>query len=298
MNLDAIFRICRQLCDFCNKTYVDFSFSIITNGTLLKRKSVRELCSLGLRGIQITLDGPSEIHDKRRPKNNGEGSFYDVFRNLKQVVDLVKLVSIRINLDFQNSETIPRFLHELTSQGMHRQNVQIQIARTYNIDLASEIAQRRQKEYKNITVKRMIELYSLAKQLGFQIAIDKDSAFMPYEICMFVSPNSFVIDPEGWIYKCIGFVSNPEFRIGHVSKENFTDTLAEHIILGTKITQDPFCNKCAFRPVCNGGCRYLTYVQTGDPWKRICPKQYFQRASLELLRINYLSERELENGNK
>jgi len=295
MNLDEIFRICRQLHDFCNRTHIEFSFNVITNGTLLKRESIIELRLIGLRGIQVTLDGPQEIHDKRRQKINGKGSFCEILDNLRKVVNLVKSVDIRINLDFQNHRYIPELLQILVGQSMCRPNVQIQIARTYSIDLTTNISQRRQKEYNNETVNQMTKLYSFAERLGFRTAIDKDNAFMPYEMCMFISPNSFVVDAEGWIYKCIGFVPDSEFRIGHVKKESFNDTLVKHTILGTKITQESFCNKCAFKPLCSGGCRYLTYVQTGNPWKKLCPKQYFQKASLELLRIKYLKNKEVKN---
>ncbi len=69
-----------------------YSFSLVTNGTLLTRSLVQELKTLGLKGAKVTLDGPREVHDRSRPFASGKGSSFDVIvRNIREVWDLINL---------------------------------------------------------------------------------------------------------------------------------------------------------------------------------------------------------------
>ncbi len=49
--------------------------SLITNGTLLTEGIFNELMRYNLQSIQVTIDGPPEIHNKRRPMKGGGPSF-------------------------------------------------------------------------------------------------------------------------------------------------------------------------------------------------------------------------------
>ncbi len=65
------------------KEYTDIvtNFSILTNGSLLTKEMLDEFKPYSKKlNIQISLDGPKEVHDKYRIYKNGEGTFDDSMR--------------------------------------------------------------------------------------------------------------------------------------------------------------------------------------------------------------------------
>ena len=59
-----------------------FDTYILTNGTLISRGMARELVGLGVRGVQISLEGPEQVHDSIR----GAGSFAASMKGINNIV--------------------------------------------------------------------------------------------------------------------------------------------------------------------------------------------------------------------
>jgi len=59
------------------------------------------LAAVGVTGAQITLDGPAEIHDRRRKLHNGKETFDRIIRKLKEIKDILKIL-VRVNIDKDN----------------------------------------------------------------------------------------------------------------------------------------------------------------------------------------------------
>ncbi|MFZ2198241.1 MAG: radical SAM protein [Thermodesulfovibrionales bacterium] len=60
-----------------------FDTYVLTNGTLISREKARELADLGVRGVQISLEGPEQIHDSIR----GAGSFAASMNGIHNIVN-------------------------------------------------------------------------------------------------------------------------------------------------------------------------------------------------------------------
>lgn len=72
--------------------------------------------------------------------------------------------------------------------------------------------------------------------------------------CMFRCRDSYAIDPKGFIYQCLEHLGNPEFKIGSVlegkiDKSKLIETSCSYLPF-----EDEECRRCAFLPVCGGGC--------------------------------------------
>ncbi|KAF0218685.1 MAG: hypothetical protein FD174_2778 [Geobacteraceae bacterium] len=96
---------------------LDYSFNIVTNGTLLTRPVAQELAVLGMQGAKFTLDGPRDIHDSFRPFVSGKGSFAAIIDNLKSVCDVIK-VQVGGNYTRDNYREFPRLLDSLLAEGL------------------------------------------------------------------------------------------------------------------------------------------------------------------------------------
>ena len=91
-------------------------FTAVTNGTDLHH--YRDLLGPeGLSYLQITLDGPPDLHDRRRIHADGSGSFERIAENISLALDAGTRVSVRINTDRTNLDELPRLAREILDRG-------------------------------------------------------------------------------------------------------------------------------------------------------------------------------------
>ncbi|MGC2063083.1 MAG: radical SAM protein [Thermodesulfovibrionales bacterium] len=84
-----------------------FDTYILTNGTLISRERARELADLGVRGVQISLEGPEQIHDSIR----GAGSFSASMNGIQNIVSS----GIELTLNTTLSEINAPYFMEMIS---------------------------------------------------------------------------------------------------------------------------------------------------------------------------------------
>ncbi|MEW6456917.1 MAG: radical SAM protein [Acidobacteriota bacterium] len=84
--------------DICNKNNINEYFShITTNGYLLTRKNLNTLLKFKINNLQVTIDGPEDIHNKRRVLKNGTGTYKRILTNLKYAISRNINITFRIN---------------------------------------------------------------------------------------------------------------------------------------------------------------------------------------------------------
>ena len=84
---------------------------------------------------------------------------------------------------------------------------------------------------------------------GFYHAVEKMMPEYKVNSCTMDAPDSYVIDPDGYVYKCISKVGQKECSIGNV-KEGFNEKA--HLLLDAFDSE--MCEKCKYFPICKGGC--------------------------------------------
>lgn len=84
LNLKFILEASSCMKNICQELLLDYSGRVITNGVELNKiiPYIEELC---ITDIQITLDGTKELHDSRRIRANGAGSFDTIISNIKKI---------------------------------------------------------------------------------------------------------------------------------------------------------------------------------------------------------------------
>ncbi|MDD5285174.1 MAG: geopeptide radical SAM maturase [Desulfuromonadaceae bacterium] len=274
---DLIRAIAAPLKEGAQKLGVAFSFSLVTNGTLLNRASAEELAALGLSGAKITIDGPAELHNKSRPYLSGNGSYEAIMRNVIDIFDIVPL-QLGGNFTQGNYRDFPRMLDDLLARGIDPARVGAMLfapvvpkageraVTDFNTDCACS--------YEPWLIEAGIFLREETLKRGFPAPKPKLS------VCMVELENSLVINIDGSYYKCPAFIAYPELRIGSLT-EGIADYMKSHSM---DIWKRDECLECAYLPICFGGCRQLTLLRNGKINEVDCRREYYDTVLERVIR--------------
>jgi uncharacterized protein len=276
LSRDLIKYISRAVKSFAAERGAQYIFSLVTNGSLLKRPVAEELKVLGLQTVKITLDGPAEIHDKCRPFKGGGGSFDAITRNIKDTCDIVK-IGIGGNFGRENYRAFPALLDYLEREGLTPEKIsQVKFDPVMNRRAGDTSPADFVDGCMSINEPWLIEA-----GLYLREEILKRGYFTPKMMpmpCQVELKNSYVVHFDGTLYKCPGFIGKKNFQMGSL-REGMTDYSSSY---GTGIWQDEECLGCEYLPLCFGGCKYMTYIREGKVERKDCKRPYLD-ASLETL---------------
>lgn len=241
---------------------------IITNGYLLDKEKTDWLAKMKTGQAQITIDGPSYIHDQKRPLKNGKKSFDTIIQNIQYACDKIPVV-IRVNIDNTfTQEMIEELLHELTAAGLRNKVAfyfgQLEPATTTCANISDNCY-----ESKAFS-KTEIQFYKTLLDYGFYIQK------LPHPImtfCFAQLTNSFLVDHEGELYRCFNYAGDKDRSIGNIKDSvNLHHPEFNHLF-----AFDPFenesCRACNILPICMGSCpsrrgdRNIPEEEFCDSWK-------------------------------
>jgi len=264
-----------------------YSAYIVTNGYLLDRRTANKLKRWGVTGAQITIDGPSSVHDRRRPLASGTGTFEKILENIKNSWDLLK-IDVRINVDKDNIDTAFEVIETLEKEGL-KNRVYPYLGCVYPYtDVCADIQSHcfRKEEF-SLLVARL--KFALLKR-GF-----KTSTYPQLKgaYCTADSLNSQVISPGGAIVKCWNHICDEGESVGHALSSRMTPR--EEANTCKWLAWDPFekpdCRRCKILPICMGGCPYLAF-KSGLKNRGYCIDLKYNLK--EILSLFYLQKKQAE----
>ncbi|MBD5542239.1 MAG: SPASM domain-containing protein [Lachnospiraceae bacterium] len=230
----------------CNEIGSEYHASIITNGYLVDNEIADILKKCSIRTAQVTLDGIKETHDMRRRLLNGQGTYEKTKRAVFLLAEKGINVAVRVNLDKSN-------IHEY-------KNVCDIFKENKNINCYPAVVTVEE----NQTICQKSLCYTHAEYEKFYNAIWKDvpedekrkiEQSMQSGICNCAAEHvySYLIGPNGNLYKCLNDICSCEYAVGHVS-ENISGIIATAKYLGRDPFTEPECSQCPYIPICYGGC--------------------------------------------
>jgi len=285
LNTLPIYHISSKVKPWAESRGIDFGFSIITNGSLINSKLIADFLNLGLKEIRISIDGDKEAHNQKRPFLDGRPSFELIINNIKSVIDKVK-ISIAGNFDRQNLESIPRLLDYLQDEGLLYKLNKIDFAplaprlgpkaNPGAIELSECLSFIGKEGLFNEVISIKKELLRRKVRMNTGLAINACSLLM--------QDGGVTIDPKGDIYKCNSLLGYPEFSLGNVREDEFNERFQEflNIEAWNKCPKD-----CPYIPMCQGGCRFFSYLENKNFTDLSCKREYFERITPELIKLEY-----------
>jgi len=241
----------RSFLELARARGIEYSAEIVTNGYFIDRSRVDLLKSLGVQKIQITLDGPPVIHDRRRILLGGQGTFWRILDNLKAIAGMIP-IQLRINVDRRNAAATIDLIELLDREGI-AEKVHPYIAQvTAGGSACGNIVEScfDGPDFANMAA----DLYREAAKRGLPL-----SRF-PFRIrgafCTAERSNAFVIAPSGAIFKCWEEVtSNPGAAINHLlDGQQAFHRANESRWLSWNVFEKEECPSCDVLPACHGGC--------------------------------------------
>ena len=270
---------------------VGYSARMATNGSLLTVATLRQLhhdCQVN--SIEVTLDGPQAVHDRRRRKRNGTGSYHHIVSVLgeavrERVAPGLEL-SIRVNVDTENEAYLGELITDLAAHGLAAPQVSLNPVPVHswgNDISAVEIDARRYAAAE-------VQWLSLAQSLGFRFA------YLPTApkrtTCKATSVNGEIVDLQERIYSCSEHPLVPGMRDAGVvatvadlagaapRPAGRYDGWYDQVEAG-----QAQCARCPLLPVCGGSCPKL-WQEGHLP----CPSLRFnwnERLDLAAARLGY-----------
>ncbi|MDU1643150.1 Cys-every-fifth radical SAM/SPASM peptide maturase CefB [Peptoniphilus harei] len=254
--------ILEKLNDFCKERGTILNTAIITNGILLSEEIIRDLIHFNCKYIQITLDGTKNIHDMRRIRKNGSGTFDEIISKLHLLKKYEKKLNvvIRVNIDKINYKEVPKLLEYLKKEGLDSFSIDFGVVRS-----STESCN----DYEDNCISDsnlgqvMSELWDLNSKVESNILT---YPMRKWTYCGLDCDNNFTIDPTGNVYKCWEHVGNEKHLMGAISENG--DITGLNPKFYKWMTQSPvdsdFCGNCVYLPACGGGCRSISFDKNVD----------------------------------
>ncbi|MBE9573308.1 MAG: radical SAM protein [Proteobacteria bacterium] len=249
LRLKTIRRISRRLLNLTRAQNIDYDGAITTNGFLLTPATSNVLLEAGITDVQVTLDGPPSIHDKRRFLANGRPTFQTILSNLIKVAEMFSRVIIRINIDKRNQNGIPQLL-ELLSPLREHIVLAFRAATSPESPQVSESWCIPPNNYWNLHE----DLATMAEEIGFRVL--RGYAIPGTSFCSGYQHNSITVDPYGDVHRCPICIGRREQRYGILTRDGRIKV--ENGFQKQWDKWSPFldddCINCKALPICMGGC--------------------------------------------
>lgn len=255
MAKNIVYRLSDKFIEICHRHNIQYVAAMVSNGSLLNNDVIERLIQYHIKNIQITIDGPPEIHNKRRVNKQGVGTFELLISNINKLLTNNIDVVIRINVDKTNDESIEKLI-ALLSDKLVSKNVYISFGQVVaNTEACRSVESNcyQNEEFAN----QLLIYYNLLEKYGFSKYNKLPYPQPKFVYCCAEAVNSFVIDHEGYLYKCWNDVGLINHSVGNLTNGTYDITCYKN---SNWLCRNPIeseeCKKCNLLPICMGGCPF------------------------------------------
>ena len=289
MSLDLIVSLSERLQKSTSAKGSGYSFTMVTNGTLLNSSMVDKLLPLGFTGAKITLDGPRENHDRFRPFVSGKGSFDLIVANVKEVCDRID-IQVGGNYTQENYREFPRLLDFFLQEGITPERLSLvkfdPVMKSGGEFSLPEFNEGCASTDEPWMMEASLYLREEILMRGFHTPKVRPAG------CMIENPNDLIVNWDGTLFKCPAMLGWRDMAIGDLETGIIDYTESYNM----EVWKKEECLDCAYLPLCFGGCKYLTLLRSGRIDDVDCRKGYLDATLEELVRqdLKYQPKRSLK----
>ncbi len=235
-----------------------FEIFLLTNGTLVNGERARQLADLDVRGVQVSIEGPEDVHDEIR----GRGSFAAAAAGIEALVDAGLPVTLNVTLSRLNASAVK----QVVAFGSHTGARKIGFSRLVPAGKGrSLLAQALEPAELKALYGSLLSLEIKALQIvtGDPVAAqmklrpDGDAGSRAISGCS-AGVSGITILPNGNVTPC----RRLPLSLGNVQKDSIRDIWASSPVLEALRDRSRYkgrCGSCSRWAVCRG-CRAIAYA--------------------------------------
>lgn len=254
--------ISKPLVKICDENNIKYHATLLTNGLLMDEDSVKLLKKLKVNDAQITIDGMEDTHNSRRLSLEGYNSFKTILNNVSVATKYLP-INIRINVDKKNKSEIKELLDYLYNNLDYKNNDNITVTINRVNKCKTSLSQEEFLEF----YRYIYDYFMIDSKIEINYPAPLSFA------CGAQCRDSYVIDPEGYVYKCWEEIGIKEAAIGTIDR---IDENCEQCQQFIKDFWPEECNDCKYLPMCHSGClirkRENEYKPSCNPITKILDK--------------------------
>lgn len=236
-----------------------FEIYLLSNGTLIDGKRAEMLSCLGVKGVQISMEGPEEIHEAIRGRGSFSASIAGISHLLKAGVD----VSINTTLSEINADRFMEMVSLSSSIGVRQLGFSRLVPTGRGADLINKMIGKER-------LRDIYEAISSVQAKGIEIvtgdpvasqmtapACDEDSGQIATSGCA-AGISGLTLLPDGVITPCRRLF----IPIGNVRRDRLREVWATSGILAALRDRNGYkgrCGRCKRWALCRG-CRAIAYA--------------------------------------
>lgn len=210
---------------------IPYTSYLTTNASLLDIDIVK---SINFETIKITLEGLEKNHNQLRKSDLFQ--FSDLIKNIKNVIDFVNIICIRVNLCKQNKDDLELLIdYIMTEFRDYKSKFKFDINQMIKYNSEDKFDVLSYEEYSDYVYRSRLKLSNHGVKLLFPRRIASN--------CPFLYNRAFSLSPELKLTMCSGNTS--------ISHNLFNEKLLN---LNFDFKLDEKCRTCKVLPICLGSC--------------------------------------------
>ena len=274
MNLDVLKQTVYYAKEEGAKHGKKFLFTTTTNALLLNDETIA-FFNEEMENVVLSLDGRKEVHDAIRKSINGKGTFDLIIDKIKNFISLrgdksyyVRGTFTAKNLDFAKDVLF------IADQGVDSISMEPVVTDIADLAIRDEHIPAIEQEYETLCEEYLKRHYEGKGFNFFHFNVDLEGGpCLSKRVSACGAGNEyFSVVPNGDLYPCHQFASNPEFRMGSVFEGITRPDIREKFATSCLFTRKK-CENCFAKFICSGGCSANNYHFNGDvdePYETTC----------------------------
>ena len=242
---DLIYELSKRIIALCDESGIEYIASVITNGRYLDHDCLDKLMRLGVKYVQITLDGMPDLYCKL--KRASKDDFDAVVRNLELACRKLP-VSLRINTDLSDKASVLQLIDHLFQYESIQKNAVLHLANIDNFHTGSNCESFRFSrgllEFTEEIDIRLRQRYGSGIRYRNLVSRKKCP-------CKMARSTNACIAPDGFIYRCAEQINNKEYAVGNVLTGLYFNEIEAQF---GNFSHPLRCQSCPLLPVCMGYC--------------------------------------------
>lgn len=286
--LPFVTAVSRELIALAAARGASYGARVISNCYHLDEAAIAMLEQCAVDRIQVTFDGPQQIHDRVRRSldaaaGSRTGSFARIVDNLRQACRHFTIVA-RVNVTERNVDRVPELIDQLAEAGLHDALAAIYFAPAYSYTTTALKVSYAPRPGVHLRMQSFAEtevvLLRHAAARGFTL---RNPLQAGYAGCIAVQENGFVIDANGDIKKCTNDVSRPDTALASLRPHDGDFAAAYTASYDAfRPESDAGCRDCQLLPVCYSACPQRSMLSDEDRRDKCPSHKYNWRQTLPM----------------